>query len=71
MGGILDKATVLNRVYESNLPSRAKTIMFYLVNRSNKELTCFPAIPTIAKETGLSERAVQRALKELCEEGYI
>ncbi len=32
--------------------------MFYLVNRSNKELTCFPAIPTIARETGLSERTV-------------
>jgi predicted transcriptional regulator len=67
----LDKAKVLNRVYASSLPSRAKTVMFYLVNRSNKELTCFPAIPTIAKETGLSERTVQRALKELCEEGYI
>lgn len=71
MGGFLDKATVLNRVYESSLPSRAKTIMFYLVNRSNKELTCFPAIPTIARETGMSERTVQRALKELCEEGFI
>lgn len=68
---LLDKATVLNRVYASNLPSRAKTVMFYLANRSNKELTCFPAIPTIAKETGMSERTVQRALKELCEEGYV
>jgi DNA-binding transcriptional MocR family regulator len=45
--------------------------MFYLVNRSSRELTCFPAIPTMARETGLSERTVQRALKELCEEGYI
>lgn len=67
----MDKVTVLNRVYSANLPSRAKTIMFYLVNRSNKELTCFPAIPRIAKETGMSERTVQRALKELCEEGYL
>lgn len=67
----MDKATVLNRVYASSLPARAKTVMFYLVNRSNKELTCFPAIPTMARETGLSERTVQRALKELCEEGYI
>lgn len=67
----MDKAKVLNRVYASSLPSRAKTVMFYLVNRSNKELTCFPAIPTIARETGLSERTVQRALKELCEEGYV
>ena len=67
----MDKARVLNRVYASSLPGRAKTIMFYLVNRSSRELTCFPAIPTIARETGLSERTVQRALKELCEEGYI
>lgn len=67
----MDKASVLNRVYASSLPSRAKTVMFYLVNRSNKELTCFPAIPTIARETGLSERTVQRAVKELCEEGYV
>jgi len=67
----LDKARVLNRIYASSLPGRAKTIMFYIVNRSNKELTCFPAIPTMARETGLSERTVQRALKELCAEGYI
>ena len=67
----MDKAQVLNRVYEYNLPSRVKTVMFYLVNRSNKELTCFPAIPTIARETGLSERTVQRALKELVEERFI
>jgi len=67
----LNKARVLNRVYASGLPGRAKTVMFYLVNRSSRELTCFPAIPTIARETGLSERTVQRALKELCEEGYI
>lgn len=67
----MDKARVLNRVYASSLPGRAKTVMFYLVNRSNKELTCFPAIPTMARETGLSERTVQRALKELCAEGYI
>ena len=67
----MDKGQVLNRVYESSLPSRAKTVMFYLVNRSNKELTCFPAIPTIAREIGLSERTVQRALKELVEEGFV
>lgn len=67
----MDKGQVLNRVYESSLLSRAKTVMFYLVNRCNKELTCFPAIPTIARETGLSERTVQRAIKELVEEGFI
>lgn len=67
----MDKAKVLNKVYASSLPSRAKTVMFYLINRSNKELTCFPAIPTIAKDTGLSERTVQRALNELCVEGYV
>lgn len=67
----MDKATVLNRVYAADLPSRAKIIMFYLVNRSNKELTCFPAIPRIAKETGMSERTVQRALKELCGKGFV
>jgi len=31
----------------------------------------FPAIPTIARETGLSERTVQRALKDLCEEMFV
>ena len=67
----MDKGQILNRVYESSLPSRAKTVMFYLVNRSNKELTCFPAVPTIARETGLSERTVQRALKKLVEEGFV
>lgn len=67
----MNKGQVLNRVYESRLPSRAKTVMFYLVNRSNKDLTCFPSIPTIARETGLSERTVQRALKELVAGGFL
>lgn len=67
----MNKATVLNKVYASDLPSRARSTMFYLVKRSNKEFTCFPSVSTMAKETGVSERTVQRALKELCEKGYI
>ncbi len=67
----MDKAQILNRVYAANLPSRAKTVMFYLINRANKELTCFPAVPTIARETGMSERTVQRSLKELSEVGFV
>ena len=52
----MNKAQILNRVYATKLPSRAKTVMFYLINRANKELTCFPAVPTIARETGMIER---------------
>lgn len=67
----MNKNDILDRVYKSDLPSRAKQIMFYLINRANSEGTCFPSNRTIASDCGISIRTVQRTIKILLEEGFI
>ncbi|KOF57912.1 transcriptional regulator [Clostridium sp. DMHC 10] len=62
---------MLDKVYKSNLPSRAKQIMFYLINRANAEGTCFPSVKTIASDCGVSERTIQRNMNILVEQGFI
>jgi len=59
------------RAYASNLKSRALSVLIYLIDRSNKELTCFPAIPTIARELHISVSTVKRALHELVAAGFV
>ena len=67
----MKKGEILDKVYKSNLPSRAKQIMFYLINRANTEGTCFPSVKTIASDCGVSERTIQRTMKALLEEGFV
>ena len=67
----MKKGEILDKVYKSNLPSRAKQIMFYLINRANTEGTCFPSVRTIATDCGVSERTVQRTMKVLLEAGFV
>lgn len=67
----MKKGEILDKVYKSNLPSRGKQIMFYLINRSNAEGTCFPSVRTIAGDCSLSERTIQRTMKVLLEEGFV
>lgn len=67
----MKKSDVLDRVYKSDLPSRAKQIMFYLINRANAEGTCFPSNKTIASDCGISTRTVQRTMKVLLEKEFI
>jgi len=59
------------QAYESNLKSRALSVLIYLIDRSNKDLTCFPAIPTMAQQLHISISTVKRALGELVEAGFI
>lgn len=65
------QAELKKAAYESKLKSRALNVFIYLVDRSNKELTCFPSIPTMAKSLHISISTVKRALKELENEGFI
>ncbi|MDK2933174.1 MAG: hypothetical protein PWP27_984 [Clostridiales bacterium] len=67
----MTKGELLNHLYKANLPMRATLVMNYLINRANQELTCFPAIKTIASDCNMSKRTVQRALKDLLEAGMI
>ncbi len=61
----------LSFLYRTDLPSRAITVYLYLDDRANKEGTCWPAIPTIARDTGLSQSTVRRALQDLRQEGLL
>lgn len=65
------QAELKKQAYTSNLKSRALSILIYLIDRSNQDLTCFPAIPTMAEQLHISVSTVKRALKELVEAGFI
>lgn len=65
------QAELKKQAYESDLKSRALSVLIYLIDRSNKELTCFPAISTMAKQLHISVSTVKRAIRELDEAGYI
>lgn len=65
------QAELKQRAYASNLKSRALSILIYLIDRSNKDLTCFPAIPTMAAELHIGISTVKRALHELVDAGFI
>ncbi len=65
------QAELKKQAYASSLKSRALSILIYLIDRSNKELTCFPAIPTIAEQLHISVSTVKRALRELEDAGFI
>jgi len=65
------KYELLDKTYKSNLPSRAKQLMFYFINRANAEGTCFPSVGTIASDCGISERTIQRTMKVLLKEGFV
>lgn len=65
------QAELKKQAYAGTLKSRALSVLIYLIDRSNKDLTCFPAISTIAEQLHISEATVKRALRELVDEGYI
>jgi len=65
------QAELKKYAYESNLKSRALSVLIYLIDRSNQDLTCFPSIPTMAKQLHISVSTVKRALHELIEERYM
>lgn len=65
------QAELKQQAYASSLKSRALSVLIYLIDRSNKDLTCFPAIPTMAVQLHISISTVKRALKELVDAGYI
>lgn len=67
----MKKHELLDKVYKSSLPSRAKQVMFYLINRANCQGTCFPSIKTIASDCGVSVRTIQRTMIILLEEGFV
>ena len=61
----------LTFLYQSDLPHRAIAVYMYLHDRANKSLQCWPAIPTIAYELGLSSSTIKRALNDLMQAGFV
>lgn len=65
------QAELKKQAYASSLKSRALSVLIYLIDRSNNDLTCYPAIPTMAVQLHISISTVKRALKELVDAGHI
>ena len=61
----------LETIYRSGLPHRAIVVYMYLSDRAGKEGQCFPAVPTIARQTNLSQNTVRRAIHDLEEGGFV
>ncbi len=59
------------KVYKANLSHRAKAVYMYLKDHADSEGKCWPGIRTIAKELGLSQSTVKRALDELYKAGLV
>lgn len=66
-----DKGKMIETVYKAHLSKRATLVIFYLINRANKDLTCFPGIKTIAADCNMSDRTVRRALDDLVKSGFV
>lgn len=61
----------LTELYRMDLPHRAISVYIYLADRAGKKNTCWPSIPTIAKDLKLSESTTRRALNDLRKAGLI
>ena len=46
-------------------------VYLYLRERSNKDGTCFSSIPTVSRDTGLSEATVKHAIQDLTTAGWL
>lgn len=65
------KYDLLNRVYQdSRLKRTTKALMQYMVAKSD-ELSCHPSVATIAAAIRMSERTVQRHMRQLEQYGYL
>lgn len=54
-----------SKLYQTELPHRAKLVYLYLYDRMDKEKKAWPGIKTIAADLSLSRSTVKRAIKDL------
>ena len=59
------------KLYQTDLPHRAKLVYIYLHGRMDKEKKVWPGLNTIAKDLSLSRSTVKRAVKDLEKSGLI
>lgn len=53
------------KLYQTDLPHRAKLVYIYLHDRMDSEKKAWPGLGTIAKDLSLSRSTVKRAVKDL------
>ena len=61
----------INLARKAPLRGIPKNVLRSLADFANSAGTCFPSIGTLARESGWSERAVKRALRELEAGGWV
>lgn len=59
------------KIYEKDLSPRAKLVYMNLYDRANENGECYPSIPTISRDTGMSRSTVKRAINDLVKEKMI
>lgn len=67
----MGKFEYIQTAFDSSLKPRARLVLQCLVYHADKDGSCFPALKTIATECGYGLSTVKRALRELCDAGYI
>lgn len=53
------------KLYEIDLPQRAKLVYIYLYDRCDKEKKAWPSVKRISKDLSVSVNTVRRAIKDL------
>jgi len=62
----------MSLVWDTNIPSREKFILLAYADRADDEgENIFPAVPTIARKTGYTDRNVQLILRKLIKAGIM
>ena len=59
------------RLYQADLPHRAKLVYVYLHDRMDSEKKAWPGMGTIARDLSVSRSTVKRAVKDLEKAGLI
>lgn len=59
------------KLYQADLPHRAKLVYIYLHDRMDSERKAWPGLGTIAKDLSVSRSTVKRAVKDLEKTGLI
>lgn len=59
------------KLYQADLPHRAKLVYVYLHDRMDSEKKAWPGLNTIAKDLSVSRSTVKRAVKDLEQAGLI
>jgi hypothetical protein len=55
---------LMSEIWQMTMPPAEKLVFLALADAANDEGLCWPSIATVARKSGLSERSVQRAIRD-------